>query len=51
MFDNRHQGGMEQNFNKNEPSLRDIIRDHLRINDEIGKMIHAIDKLLENINA
>jgi hypothetical protein len=42
---------MEQNFNKNEPSLRDIIRDHLRINDEIGKMIHAIDKLLENINA
>jgi hypothetical protein len=51
MFDNRHQGGMEQNFNKNEPSLRDIIRDHLRINDEIGKMIHAIDELLENINA
>jgi hypothetical protein len=50
-FVNRQQGGMGQNFNINEPSLRDIIRDQLRINDEIGKQVHAIDKLLENINA
>jgi hypothetical protein len=42
---------MGQNFNRNEPSLRDIIRDQVRINDEIGKKIHATDKLLENINA
>jgi hypothetical protein len=33
------------------PSLRDIIRDQVRINDEVGKKIHATDKLLENINA
>jgi hypothetical protein len=49
-FDNRQQDGMGQNFNRNEPSLRDIIRDRVRINDEIGKKIHATDKLLENIN-
>jgi hypothetical protein len=36
-FDNRQQGGNGQNFNRNEPQLRDIIRDHLRINDEFGK--------------
>jgi hypothetical protein len=36
---------------KNEASLRDIIRDQVRINDEAGKKIIAIDKLLENINA
>jgi hypothetical protein len=34
----------------NEPSLRDIIRDQVRINDEVGKKIHVTDKLLENIN-
>jgi hypothetical protein len=50
-FNNRQQGGNGQNFNRNEPSLRDIIRDKVRINDEVGKKIHAIDKLLENINA
>jgi hypothetical protein len=49
-FDNRQQGGMEQNFNRNEPSLKDIIRDQVRINDEVGKKIHATDKLMENIN-
>jgi hypothetical protein len=27
LFDNRQHGGMGQNFNRNEPSLRDIIRD------------------------
>jgi hypothetical protein len=50
-FDNHQQGGNGQNFNKNEPQLRDIIRDQLRIKDEFGKKIHATDKLLENISA
>jgi hypothetical protein len=36
---------------QNEPSLRDIISDQVRINDEGGKKIHATNKLLENINA
>jgi hypothetical protein len=49
LFDNRQQGGSGQNFNKNEPSLRDIIRDQVRINDEVGKKIPAMDNLLENI--
>jgi hypothetical protein len=49
-FDNRQQGGMGQNFNRNEPSLRHIIRDQVRMNDVVGKKIHATDKLLENIN-
>jgi hypothetical protein len=49
-FDNCQQGGNGQNFNRNEPSLRDIIRYQVRINDEIGKKIHATDKLLENVN-
>jgi hypothetical protein len=31
--------------------LRNIIRDQVGINDEVGKKIHATDKLLENINA
>jgi hypothetical protein len=42
---------MGQNLNRSEPSLRDIIRDQVRINDEVGKKIHATNKLLENINA
>jgi hypothetical protein len=50
-FDNSQQGGMGQNFNRSEPSLRDIIRDQVRINDEVGKKIHATDRLLKNINA
>jgi hypothetical protein len=50
-YDNRQQGGNGQNFNRIEPSLKDIIRDQVRINDEVGKKIHATDKLLENINA
>jgi hypothetical protein len=28
---------MGQNFHRNEPSLKDIIRDQVRINDEVGK--------------
>jgi hypothetical protein len=50
-FDSRQQGGNRQNFNRNEPQFRDIIRDQLRINDEFVKKIHATDKLLENISA
>jgi hypothetical protein len=50
-FDKRQQGGNGQNFNRNEPQIRDIIRDQLRINDEFGKKIHATEKLLENISA
>jgi hypothetical protein len=50
-FDNCQQGGNRQNFNRNEPSLRDIIRDQVRINNEVGKKNHATNKLLENINA
>jgi hypothetical protein len=50
LFDNRQQGGNGQNSNKNKPSLRDIIRDQVRINDKVGKKIHATNKLLENIN-
>jgi hypothetical protein len=50
-FDNRQQGGNGQNFNRDEPQLRDIIRDQLWINDEFGKKVHATDKLLENISA
>jgi predicted nucleotide-binding protein len=42
---------MAQNFNISEPSLRDFIKEQVRINDEVGKKIHATDKLLKNINA
>jgi hypothetical protein len=42
---------MRQNLKRNEPSLRDIIRDQVRTNGEIGKKNHATDKLHENINA
>jgi hypothetical protein len=29
LFDNHQQGGMGQNFNKSEPSLKDITQDQL----------------------
>jgi hypothetical protein len=32
LFDNCQQGGAGQNFNKSEPSLKDVVRDQLRIN-------------------
>jgi hypothetical protein len=32
---------MGQNFNISELSLRDIIRNQVRINDDVGKKIHA----------
>jgi hypothetical protein len=50
-FDNRQQGGMGQNFNRSEPSLKDIIRDQLRINSEVGRKLLASDKILESINS
>jgi hypothetical protein len=50
-FNDRQQGGNGQNFNRNEAPLRDIIRDQVRINNEVGKKIHVTDRLLENINA
>jgi hypothetical protein len=51
LFENCQLGGNGQNFNRNESCLSDIIRDQVRVNDEVGKKIHATDKLLENINA
>jgi hypothetical protein len=49
-FDNRQQGDNGQNFNRNEPSLRDIIRDQVKINDDFGKRVQATNKLLESMN-
>jgi hypothetical protein len=51
LFDNRQQGGMGLNFNTSEPSLKDIVRDQLRINLEVGRNVHATDKILEIINS
>jgi hypothetical protein len=50
-FDNHQQGGNGQIFNRNEPSLRDIIRDQVKTNDGFGKRFRAIDKHLENMDA
>jgi hypothetical protein len=50
-FDNRQQGGNEQSFNINEFSLRDVVKDQLRINTEIGKKFLANDKVLESIDS
>jgi hypothetical protein len=49
-FDNRHHDGNGQNFNRNKPSLRDIIRDEVKINDDFGKRFQATDKILESMN-
>jgi hypothetical protein len=43
-------GGMGHNFNRNEPSLKDIVWDQLRINSEVGKKLHANDRILESID-
>jgi hypothetical protein len=51
LFDNHQQGGMGQNFNWSEPSLKDIVQDQLRINLEIGKKLLATDRILESINS
>jgi hypothetical protein len=50
-FENRQQGGMGQNFNKSEPSLKDIVRDQLRINSEVDKKLLANDRILESIES
>jgi hypothetical protein len=50
-FDNGQQGSNGQNFNKNEPSPRDIVRDQLKINKDFGKTIHATNKILENMGS
>jgi predicted house-cleaning noncanonical NTP pyrophosphatase (MazG superfamily) len=50
LFSNCQQGGMGQNFNRSEPSLKDIVRDHLRINLEVGRKLLATDKIMESID-
>jgi hypothetical protein len=50
-FDNRQQGGMGQNFNRSEPSLKDIVRDQLRINSEIDKKLFTNDRILKSIDS
>jgi hypothetical protein len=42
---------MGQNFNRSEPSLKDIMRDQLRINSEVGMKLLATDKILESIDS
>jgi hypothetical protein len=50
-FNNHQQGGMGQNFNRGEPSLKDIVRDQLRINSKVGRNLLATDKILESIDS
>jgi hypothetical protein len=42
---------MGQNFNRSEPSLKDIVQDQLRINSEVGKKLLANDKIMESIDS
>jgi hypothetical protein len=42
---------MGQNFNRSEPSLKDIVRDQLRINLEVGKKLFATNRILESIES
>jgi hypothetical protein len=42
---------MGQNFNRSEPSLKDIVWDQLRINLEVGKKLIANDRILESIDS
>jgi hypothetical protein len=51
LFNNRQQGGMGQNFNISESSLKDIVQDQLGIYSEVGKMLLANDSILESINS
>jgi hypothetical protein len=51
LFDNRQQGGMGHNFYRSEPSLKDIVRDQLMINSEVGKKLLATDRILESIDS
>jgi hypothetical protein len=41
-FDNRQQGGMGQNFNRSEPSLKDIVGNQLRINSKVGRNLLVV---------
>jgi hypothetical protein len=50
-FNNCQQGGMGQNFNRSEPSLKDIVRDQLRIHLEVGKKLLTNDRILESIDS
>jgi hypothetical protein len=50
-FDNCQQGGMGQNIKRSKPSLKDIIRDQLRINLEVGKKLLANDRILKSIDS
>jgi hypothetical protein len=49
-FDNHQQCGTGQNFNISELSLKDIVRDQLWINLEVGKKLLANDRILESID-
>jgi hypothetical protein len=42
---------MGHNFNRSEPSLKDIVRDQLRINSEVGRKLLAANKILESIDS
>jgi hypothetical protein len=42
---------MGQNFNRSEPSLKDIVRGQLKINLEVGKKLLATDRIMESINS
>jgi hypothetical protein len=42
---------MGQNFNRSEPSLKDIVRDQLKINSEVSRKLLATDKILEHIDS
>ena len=39
LFDNRQQCGAEQNVNKDDPSLRDIMQEQLKISREFSKVL------------
>jgi hypothetical protein len=42
---------MGQNFNKSEPSLKDIVQDQLRTTSEVGRKLLATDRILESIHS
>jgi hypothetical protein len=42
---------MGQNFNRSEPSLKDIVQNQLRINSEVGRKLLATDRILESIDS
>jgi hypothetical protein len=50
-FDNHQQGGLGQDFNRSEPSLKDIVWGQLRINLEVSKKLHVNDRILESIDS